>query len=439
MRSLRLNFGWTIVGNTVYTGTQWGILVLLARLGDPEAVGQFTLGLAITAPIMLFANLQLRAVQATDARRQFQFRDYAGLRLLMTLVAACIIFAVSATLYRGQTALTIGAFVLSKAIESASDLVYGLWQQHERMDLIAKSLMLRGVLALLASAASFALFHTVWIAVCGIAAAWAAVLAVFDVPWGITLASEMRQTIKPRFSLARMRPLFHLSLPLGIVAVLISFSANVPRYMITHFQSVRELGIFSALSYFLLAGTTIVTALGQSATPRLALYAAQGSPKFRGLSNRLLLIGLMMGICGVLGAFAFGRPLITLIYGPEYAQNQQLLLWLMVAGSASYVASFAGYTLTAARRFQVQLPLFGSLTVLMVVLCYFMTKSGGAIGAAKALSLVGLLQLAAIMAILRETEPRSHSSVGMPSRGSCAPATDGWASGTRHLQIPHSD
>lgn len=83
-RSLRLNFSWTIMGNVVYSGTQWGILVLLARLGNPEAVGQFSLGLAITAPIMLFASLQLRAVQATDARLQFQFRDYAGLRILNT-------------------------------------------------------------------------------------------------------------------------------------------------------------------------------------------------------------------------------------------------------------------------------------------------------------------------------------------------------------------
>jgi hypothetical protein len=40
VRSLRLNFSWTIVGNVVYAGTQWGILVLLARLGTPEAVGQ---------------------------------------------------------------------------------------------------------------------------------------------------------------------------------------------------------------------------------------------------------------------------------------------------------------------------------------------------------------------------------------------------------------
>src|SRR5947209_7215699 len=87
VRSLSHNLQWTIAGNVVYACTQWGILVLLAHLGDAAVVGRFSLGLAITAPIMLFAGLSLRTVQATDARREFLFADYAGLRLLMVAIA----------------------------------------------------------------------------------------------------------------------------------------------------------------------------------------------------------------------------------------------------------------------------------------------------------------------------------------------------------------
>jgi O-antigen/teichoic acid export membrane protein len=410
-QSLRLNFSWTIVGNAVYVATQWGILVLLARLGNPEAVGQFSLGLAITAPIMLFASLQLRAVQATDARTQFKFQDYAGLRILMTIIAACVIFGISAVLYRGETALTVAAFALSKGIESLSDVVYGLWQQQERMDLIAKSLMLRGVLALAGATVCFAVVHTVWAAVCGMAVAWAVVFAVFDVRRGITLANELNQPIMPRFSATRLEQLVRLSLPLGIVTLLLSFNANVPRYMICHFRSIGELGIYSALGYILTAGTMIVGALGQSATPRLAYYAAQSKKReFRRLSGRLILIGLALGIGGLLAAAAFGRQIINLIYGYEYAQNQQLFLWLMVAAAAGYMASFGGYSLTAARHFQVQLPLFGFLTVLTIPLCYVMVKTGGAVGVAKAFAIVGFVQLAATLAILRYAETHRSTS-----------------------------
>lgn len=410
-RSLRLNFSWTLAGNIVYGGTQWGILVLLARLGSTEAVGVFSLGLAITAPIMLFSSLQLRAVQATDARLDFQFQDYAGLRIVMTIIAACVIFVVGRALYRGETALTIAAFALSKGIDSLSDIVYGLWQQQERMDLIAKSLMLRGALALAAAAVCFAVSHAVWITVCGMATAWAVVFAAFDIRNGITVASEMHQTVMPRFSAARMKRLVCLSLPLGVVTMLISFNSNIPRYMISHYRSVGDLGVFSALAYLPIAGTLIVGALGQSAIPRLALYASQGKTReFRALSHRLLLIGLTLGMCGVLAALAFGQQIITLIYGRAYAQNSQLFVWLMVAAAAGYTASFGGCSLTAARRFRVQLPLFSLITALTLGLCYVAVRTSGAVGAAKALAIVGFIQLIATMAILRFAERRRPAS-----------------------------
>lgn len=391
-----------MIGNAVYVATQWGILILLARLGNPEAVGQFSLGLAITAPVMLLASLQLRSVQATDAQVLFHFGDYAGLRVVMTVIAACVICAISGVFYRDGTGATIAAFAFSKSIESFSDIFYGQWQQRERMDLIAKSLMLRGVFGLIAVAISFAVFHAIWMAVCFMAVAWAAVFVSFDVPHGIGIAREMQQTIRPRFSVNRMKRLFHISLPLGIVTALISFNSSIPRFMISHFSGQRELGIFSALSYILIGGTMVVNALGQSATPRLAVYAAtRKAHQFSALLFRLLLIGLALGAGGVVVALSFGRQIVSLIYGPEYAQSHELFPWLMVAAAFGYLASFGGYGLTAARHFKVQMPLFTVVTLLTLTLCFVMVKISGPVGAAQALAVVGFVQFVASMIILR--------------------------------------
>ena len=80
--SLARNFSWTLIGSGLYAFCQWGMLVVLAKLCSTQMVGQFALGLAITAPVFMFAGLNLRTVQVTDARRDFQFGDYLGLRLL---------------------------------------------------------------------------------------------------------------------------------------------------------------------------------------------------------------------------------------------------------------------------------------------------------------------------------------------------------------------
>src|SRR6202167_3036709 len=88
---LRVSFSWTLAGNFIYAVTQFGVLSVLAKLGNPAVVGQYALALAISAPIFMFTNLQLRGVQATDARHQYQFADYFTLRCLATLVGVLTI------------------------------------------------------------------------------------------------------------------------------------------------------------------------------------------------------------------------------------------------------------------------------------------------------------------------------------------------------------
>ena len=125
------------------------MLVVLAKLCTTHMVGQFALALAITAPVFMFAGLNLRTVQATDARRDFQFGDYLGLRLLSITAALAMVVAIE--LVSGHDVhllLVVVMTAATKALDLLGDTVFGLQQQHERMDRIAKSQIIRGVLQL---------------------------------------------------------------------------------------------------------------------------------------------------------------------------------------------------------------------------------------------------------------------------------------------------
>ena len=141
--SLKANVSWTFWGNAVNAGCQWGIVVLLAKLGNPTMVGQYALGLAVSAPILLFAYLQLRAVQATDVNGDFSFGDYFGLRLAATGAALAFLLALlSLGSYSAPTALTIIGLAVAKSVDGISDVFYGFLQQHERLDCIARSMLI---------------------------------------------------------------------------------------------------------------------------------------------------------------------------------------------------------------------------------------------------------------------------------------------------------
>src|SRR5687767_3049662 len=147
--SLRRNFSWTLAGNVVYAGCQWGILIVLAKLTTAEMVGRFALGLAVTTPIVLLCNLSLRAIQATDSRGEHELGHYLALRLVTTaLAAAAIGVLVWLAGYSRETAAVVLVVGLGKCVESVSDVLHGAMQRAERMDLISGSMMIKGAVSL---------------------------------------------------------------------------------------------------------------------------------------------------------------------------------------------------------------------------------------------------------------------------------------------------
>lgn len=399
--TLRRNFSWTFIGNAVYAACQWGMLVVIAKLGSPEMVGQFTLGLAVTAPVFMLTNLQLRSVQATDAKQQYLFGDYLGLRLAATGLALVIIVVINLVLgYRWEISLIILLVGLAKAFESISDVFYGLIQQHERMDRIAVSLMIKGLLSLLMLSAGVYLSGGIVWGVVGLAISWVIVLIGYDFGSGRVILTNSWETLpsaklnthesiitlQPRWQLKTMVRLLWLSLPLGLAMMLISLNTNVPRYFIERYLGERELGFFAAIAYLMVAGNMVVSALGQSATPRLAkYYAAKNSRAFRQLLVRLVGIAALLGGLAVIAALVAGSQILTLLYRAEYAQYTDLFVWLMVAAGISYISSFLGYGMTAARYFRIQMPLTTLATLATAIICFWAIPSQGLQGAAIAL------------------------------------------------------
>ncbi len=125
---------------------------------------------------------------------------------------------------------------------------------------------------------------------------------------------------------SRLRALLVLAFPLGIVMLLVSLSSNIPRYAIERHLGTTQLGIYAALAYLIVAGTTVISALGQSAVPRMAIYYATGDFRaFWSLSRRLMLIGAALGGAGFMLAHLIGAELMRIIYTSEYAEYVNVL------------------------------------------------------------------------------------------------------------------
>lgn len=415
--SLRGNASWTLLGNVIYMACQWAMLVILAKLGSPERVGELALALAITAPVFMFGNLQLRVIQATDMTEQYAIAEYVALRFLSTVLSLAVIVGIAAASnYSLETALVVFVIGLAKSFESVSDIIYGLVQRHERMDLISRSMILKGATSIAAFGGIFALTRSLVGAVCGMACAWCVVLGSYDLSlarrFGWNAASLRSLRIAPRRSLRTLLRLTQMSLPLGLTMMLISLNTNVPRYFIEHYAGTRALGFFAAVAYLMVAGNLVVNALAQAALPRLAWYRAGAKLRdFRELLLRLSLVAGVLGVVSVLVAQLAGKQVLSIMYRADYAEYSAVFTWLMAAASIGYLASIMGCGMTAARLFNPQLP----LNLIVVAVCAFASwcwiPTYGLRGAAWALFAAAAVQfLSSLFVLLRALHPTNEQS-----------------------------
>ena len=376
------------------------MLVVLAKLGSPEIVGQYALGLAVATPLIMLSNLSLRGVLATDVNDDYQFSDYLRLRISTTTLALlAVVGIVALSGYHRQTALVILAVALAKGVESISDIAYGSLQQRERMDRISHSMMLRGLVAIGALWVGVYFAGSVLLGILAMAAGWGVVLVYFDVP-GLSRVPSKSATIgsilhgQHGLEWPKLLRLAMVAAPLGVVMMLLSLNTSIPRYVIQHSFGERSVGIFTAVAYLMVVGTTVVSALGQSAFPRLAQYFSRGDvPQFRLLMRKLITVGAVLGMAGILVAVTAGRPMLRIFFRSDYAASADVLTCIMIAAAISYVASFLCYGLTAARLFKVQAPLFAVVTLVTAVASIVLIPGHGLIGAAWATVLGTIAQL----------------------------------------------
>jgi len=179
-----------------------------------------------------------------------------------------------------------------------------------------------------------------------------------------------------------LQKLFCISLPLGIVMMLISLNTNIPRYAIQRYLGEHDLGIFAAITALLVAGTTVISALGQSAAPRLARYYADGDcAAFTRLTGKLMLIGIFIGGLGLGIVVISGHWILNLIYGRVYAQHTALFVCVAIAAAITYMQSLNGFAVTAARCFKAQAPLLAIVSLITLICCYIFVPIFGLVGA----------------------------------------------------------
>ena len=406
-RAVRGDFIWMSAGNIVFATCQWAMVSALAKLGSPEMVGVYALGIAVTTPPLMLAQLNLRSVIATDARQEHHFADYRDLRAIsvsLTLIGIAIFVVMRRS---GQEALPILLIGLILGLQWMSDIYLGLLQARERIDRIAISVAMTGIVSLMALAITVRVSGSLN---AGLSAVLLARLIVFLAYDSTNAVREYIPRSAPRRHWGGQLRILRTSLPLGAVMMIGSVTPNLPRYFIAHLLGAGSLGIFSALASLMAAANLLINALGQASTSRLAnLYSAGNALEFKRLTYGLIAAAAGLGLAGAIAASFIGPQVLTILFRREYAAHVDLLVTLAIAAAVTYIASLLGYAITACRCFSEQVPLQVATVAVAGITCALLVPRYGLEGGALALAAASLVQILGECMVLRSALQRIAS------------------------------
>jgi len=409
---MRSNIRWNLVGNLAYALGQWLQLIILARMGGPAAVGAYVFALALTAPVMMLASLCLRFMQACDVRRAYAFREYLSLRGATTVAAVFTIALIAWGTGAGRSTWAVLLPICAmRAADAISDIYYGVWQQHERMSVIAGGLVLNSV-----SSAAFmtgAALLGGGVPGAAIGSALGSCAALVFVRLRTSSDAELRRAAAARAGPILLRRLARLAAeaaPLGFSILLGSLQQNVPRFFLAHYGGEAVLGLFAAASQLTTAGDVVTSALGAGAGPRLASMHARGDAvAFRALTRKLVLVGALLGVSGVALSALAGRRILELLYRPEFGAGAHTLVVLSAAAGIGFVASLLCYAISSARVFAVQPLLLGVTLAVLVASCAVLVPRHRGNGAA--LALMGASSVLALLSWLALRRVRTEARI----------------------------
>jgi len=402
-RPLGRNVAFSLIGNAVFQFCMWAMVSAIAKLGTKVLVGEYTFALAITAPVFFFASLNLRTVQATDARERHKFGEYLGLRLVALAASIALIAAIGivmhllppkhdGTVLMNDESLAVLCWVtLARSFDWVSDLIYGLELHHERMDLVSRSMILRGSLQLLILGPAMLLTRSIVVSVACVALASAISTIINDCRYASIILSHDNDksrrirwsAILPSWDIDVMKTLTLLSLPLGVAALLGMLNVSIPRFFLQFYGGSAQVGVFSAMANLLYFMGLISASTLQGIMPRLAhCLDVADIPQFWRIAARAMLVSIACGVAGILMAHFFGPRLLALLYKADYGGHPHAFEWIMAAAAMYYIASAFGCFLQAGRIFKPQPVVYGLSVLACILLCWYLVPRYGIIGGA---------------------------------------------------------
>lgn len=346
--SIAQNTMWNAAGCVFYLACQWLISVLVVRIsGDYSVSGNFAFAMAVGVIFSSIALYKIRTFQVSDIHGEYSESEYVSFRLFTILIGffVCAIYVPVTSRFSRELIIPTAAYLLFKADESFSDVIYGIYQQKSRMDFIGISQLMRGVLSLASFSLGLYLCKNLAVGILFMALACLLVTWLYD----LRLASLFAE-IEPHFELKTTKRLAKTC----FIAMLANLFANslvsvVRQYFGIEFGA-EQLGYYASVATPAVLIQVSASYLTSPLIGTLAQKLEEGrAPFVQTFLKTLVMLTISIGIL-IWCLSSVGNSLLTIAFGDSITGYSYLFPYVLVATAAIGVLFFVNDVLIIQRK-----------------------------------------------------------------------------------------
>ena len=144
------NFIWNTIGTGCNAFTSLFFMIIVTRINGVDDAGIFSIAFSTATILYSFGIYAGRIYQVTELNKKITNNDFIISRIITCV--AMIVLLLGFCIFRNYNIEKIIIFLLLtiyKTLEAFSDVIYGILQKNEKLEIVGKSLFIKAILSII--------------------------------------------------------------------------------------------------------------------------------------------------------------------------------------------------------------------------------------------------------------------------------------------------
>ena len=395
-KRFRSNFIWNMLGTGFNAFNSLFLLIAVTRINGINDAGIFTIAFSTACILYVVGIYAGRVFQVTDSNKNVTDIDYIYNRVfscsIMIILTIVFVILKKYDIYKSTIFILLSFY---KCFEAFSDVLYGIMQKRDLLNIVGKSYFIKGLLSVFTFVLVDIITKNMIFSCISIIIIWIAVLIFYDI-------KNIKKLVdfETKINFNNISGIFKNGFFVFAITFLGLYIMNAPKYAIDNFLTEDIQAIFGII----IMPATVMALVGQFVMhPYLNdivdLYNNGEIRKLKILISKIIIYIVAFGIIASFLAYFLGTQVLTLIYGIDLSSYQIHLVAIIIAATLYNIGIIYSSVLTTIRKTFIQFIVYILVSLVALIFSYILTLRNGINGAVLSYFLIMFLQFTLYMII----------------------------------------